>query len=290
MDTLQALQALGVTKDDLNPDHRHQLDEVGYFVVENVFSREAATAMAEEFDRLHALEQAGGSEVHVEPGARRVSDIFNKTDIFDPCLAVKPILAAAHYLLGEIKLHGANLRDPAAGGGHQQLHADVPKKSPQDWWVLNAILLFDDVTLDSGPTRVVPGSHHWPPINVPLVNIGDWNPDDMPEEDKAQIPEDLDGLYPGEKYLTGSAGSVIIANSSLWHSGTVKKNEKPRRVLHLTYTRRDLPQQLTQIDYLTQPLFDRMSPAQRFLMEIEPSVDGSQVLRQPKLKSQGWWN
>ena len=290
MDTLQALQYLGVSQNDLSEAHRRQLDEVGYYMVENAFSPDAALAMAEEFDRLHAREEAGGTEVHVEPGARRVSDIFNKTDVFDQCLELKPILAAAYYLLGDFKLHGANLRDPATGGGHQQLHADVPKKSPQDWWVLNAILLFDDVTLESGPTRVVPGSHLWPPINVPLVNIGDWSADDLSDQDKAMIPEDLDGPYPGEKRLTGSAGSIVIANSSLWHSGTAKQNGKPRRVLHLTYTRRDLPQQLTQLDYLTPALYDRMSPAQRFVMEIEPPAEGQQILRQPKLKSDGWWN
>ena len=35
--------------------------------------------MAAEFERLHALERdTGGKEVHVEPGARRLSNIFNK--------------------------------------------------------------------------------------------------------------------------------------------------------------------------------------------------------------------
>lgn len=290
MEILEALQDLEVSESDLEKEQRRQLDDVGYFVVENVFSKNDAAVMAAEFDRLHAQEDAGGAEVHVEPGARRVSDIFNKTDVFDPCLAVKSILAASYYLLGDFKLHGANLRDPATGGGHQQLHADVPKKSPEDWWVLNAILLFDDVSLESGPTRVVPGSHRWPPINVPLVNIGDWNSDELSAADKAKIPDDLDSPYPGEVLITGSAGSIVIANSSLWHSGTAKQNNNPRRVLHLTYTRRDLPQQLTQLDYLTPALYDRMSPAQRYLMEIEPPAEGEKILRQPKLKSEGWWN
>jgi hypothetical protein len=68
--------------------------------------------------------------VHVEPGARRLSNIFNKSTVFDPLLEIKPALAAAHYVLGEIKVHGANIRDPVQGHGHQQLHVDVPKSSP----------------------------------------------------------------------------------------------------------------------------------------------------------------
>ena len=85
--------------------------------------------MRDEFERIHATEaETGGHEVHVEPGARRISNIFNKTDGFDICLNLPPVLAAAHYLLGEIKVHGANLRDPMKGYGHQALHVDVPKK------------------------------------------------------------------------------------------------------------------------------------------------------------------
>ena len=89
----------------------------------------------------------GGHEVHVEPGARRVSNIFNKTDAFDKCLWIPEVLAASAYLLGEIKLHGANLRDPVKGYGQQDLHVDVPKKFADDWWVVNSMIMFDDMTL-----------------------------------------------------------------------------------------------------------------------------------------------
>ena len=89
--------------------------------------------------------------------------------------------------------------------------------------------------------------------------------------------------------ITAKAGSVVITNSSLWHSGTVKNADFHRRVCHLTYTRRDLPQQLTQIDFLTKRLYDRMNAAHRFLMEIEPE-DAAGIKRQKKLEHSGWWN
>ena len=81
---------------------------------------------------------------------------------------------------GEIKVHGANIRDPVKGHGAQALHVDVPKKFNDDWWVVNAMILFDDMTLENGPTRVVPGSHLWAPINVPVVNQGDGSPSRFP--------------------------------------------------------------------------------------------------------------
>ena len=290
MYTKQALRALGV-KGDLSVEQKHTLDEVGFIIVEDVITKTQAGEMAAEFERLHALEkEVGGNEVHVEPGARRLSNIFNKSTIFDPLLAIGPALAAAHYLLGEIKVHGANVRDPVKGHGHQKLHVDVPKKFADDWWLVNAMILFDDMTLDNGPTRVIPGSHRWAPINVPVVNQGDWEPSPLSADEQARVPKDLDAPYSGEVLVTAPAGAAVILNSSGWHSGTRKNSDAPRRLIHLSYTRRDLPQQLVQLDHLTQDLYERMPPEQRYLLEIEPPREGDGVLRHPQRAQKGWWN
>jgi hypothetical protein len=296
MYTKQALRELGVTAKELSADRLRQLDDQGFISIENFYSKAEAREMAEEFDRLHAAEgEKGGHEVHVEPGAPRVSNIYNKTDRYDSCLSCKPLLAAAHHMLGEIKLHGANLRDPLPGKGHQDLHVDVPKKFADDWWVTNALVLFDDMTRDNGPTRIIPGSHHWQPVNVPYVNIGDWVPAPVTPEEQARVPKDLAAPYPGELLVTAPAGSVVIMNSSMWHGGTRNTNGARRRVLHLTYTRRDLPQQLVQRDYLTDGLYKRMSPAQRYLMDIEPMSEdqmhlASRSARKEGEHAKGWWN
>jgi hypothetical protein len=292
MYTKQALREIGLTGDELSAGQREALDRDGFFIAERVYSPAECREMAEEFDRLHAAEGArGGAEVHVEPGAPRVSNIFNKTTVYDRCLACEPLLAAAQHLLGEFKLHGANLRDPLRGQGHQDLHVDVPKLFADDWWVANAIVLFDDMTLDNGPTRVVPGSHHWPAMNVPYVNRGDWVAAPLTPEEAARVPQDLAAPYPGEVLATAPAGSVIVVNSSMWHGGTRNVSGNRRRVLHLTYTRRDLPQQLVQRDYLTEALYRRMSPAQRFLLDIEPLPEG--VVAKGAARPEGattWWN
>ena len=291
MYTRQALRELGVLPDTLSESQKRQFDSQGFFTVENVLSSGDVERMRSEFERIHAAEKdQGGHEVHVEPGARRISNIFNKTEAFDKCLWIPQVLAASAYLLGEIKVHGANLRDPVKGYGQQDLHVDVPKKFADDWWVVNSMIMFDDMTLDNGPTRVVPGSHMWAPINVPYVNIGDWEPAPLSAEDKARMPKDLGAPYPGEMLVEAPAGSAVICNASMWHAGSLKKSDKPRRMLHLTYTRRDLPQQLTQLDYLTPELYRRMSPTQRYLMEIEPPGQGDGILRQPKKDHKGWWN
>lgn len=291
MYTKQALHQLGIRMDCISAYQKSQLDEQGFFIVENVLNAHDVQVMRDEFERVHAAEkERGGHEVHVEPGARRISNIFNKTTAFDKMLAIPEVLAASAYALGEIKLHGANLRDPVKGYGQQDMHVDVPKRFADDWWVINSMIMLDDMTLDNGPTRVVPGSHKWAPINVPYVNIGDWEPEPLSVEDEARIPKDLSAPYPGEVLVQAPAGSAIICNSSMWHSGTIKHGDAPRRMMHLTYTRRDLPQQLLQLDYLTPELYNRMGPEQRYLMEIEPPPSGDGVLRQPKKDHKGWWN
>ena len=291
MYTKQALHELGVGPATLTEAQKRQFDDLGYVIVENALTPEDCARMRDAFERIHAAEnEKGGHEVHVEPGARRLSNIFNKTDVFDKCLWIPEVLAMSAHALGEIKVHGANLRDPVKGYGHQELHVDVPKKFADDWWVVNSMIMFDDMTLDNGPTRIVPGSHHWAPINVPYVNIGDWEPTPLSPEDEARVPKDLLAPYPGEVLVEAPAGSAIICNSSMWHAGTLKKSDKPRRMLHLTYTRRDLPQQLVQLDHLTEGLYARMSPVQRYLMEIEPPKPGDGILRQPKKHGNTWWN
>lgn len=291
MYTKQALRELGVTPSTLSDSQKEQLAERGFVIVENVLTPDDCRAMANAFEKLHDAEKdQGGHEVHVEPGARRLSNIFNKTNAFDKCLWIPEVLAASAYLLGEIKVHGANIRDPVKGHGKQDLHVDVPKRFDDDWWVVNSMIMFDDMTLDNGPTRIVPGSHQWAPINVPYVNIGDWEPAPLSPEDEARVPKDLSAPYPGEVLVEAPAGAAIICNSSMWHAGTQKKTDAPRRMLHLSFTRRDLPQQLVQLDHLTQGLYDRMSPAQRYLLEIEPPREGDTILRQPRKRGRTWWN
>jgi ectoine hydroxylase-related dioxygenase (phytanoyl-CoA dioxygenase family) len=94
--TKQALYDLGSSLNAITATQKRQLDDNGLFIVENVLSTDEITTMRSEFERLHAAEAGqGGHEVHVEPGARRLSNIFNKTDAFDKVLEIPEILAAS---------------------------------------------------------------------------------------------------------------------------------------------------------------------------------------------------
>ena len=96
MYTKQALHELGVAT-DLTGSQKQKLDDDGFFIVEGMLSRDDCTSMSREFEKIYASERdKGGHEVHVEPGVRRVSNIFNKTQAYDKCLELGLVLAAAH--------------------------------------------------------------------------------------------------------------------------------------------------------------------------------------------------
>ncbi len=277
MNTLQAMITLGLDP-ELTEAQRSALDEYGYFIVPDVFTPAEVAEMKAEIARLTALEgKFGGHEVHIEPGAPRLSNIFNKSAAFDRCLRCQPTLAAARYLLREIRVYSLNARNPMKGEGQQPLHADVPRVHPTDWRVVNSMVMLDDMTEDNGPTRVVPGSHRWVPLNVPDVNMAEVSHIEVRPEDKPLIPADPKAAYPGEVRVTGMAGSVAVINGHIWHGGTRNQSGASRQVLHLAIGRRDIPQQLVEREHLTDALWARSGAAERFLLDIEgaaPKVHG----------------
>ena len=46
-----------------------------------------------------------------------------------------------------------------------------------------------------------------------------------------------------EELVTGSAGTVVVMNSHMWHGGTASRTDRCRRALHVFYMRNDKPQQ-----------------------------------------------
>jgi ectoine hydroxylase-related dioxygenase (phytanoyl-CoA dioxygenase family) len=271
MDTMQALTELGVRGPGLSLKQRKHLDEQGFIVLYDLFTVEETRTFAAEFDRLYGIEgDNAGLEVHQEVGAPRISDIFNKSTTYDLCLKSRPILDAAQHLLGEIKLHGANMREPLRGQGHQDLHSDLPKRTRRDWQAINALIAFDDIDAGNGAPRIVPKSHLWPPIISYPLKAEMVYLDGTPR-DTARVPADRAAPYPSEVVVELPAGAAVLINGSLWHGGTQNVSGRRRRMLHLSFTRRDLPQQLVQQNFLTPPLGMRLTPALGYLLDITPT-------------------
>lgn len=252
MDMRSTLQSFGVSAETLTEPQKQELDEQGYLPLPGLMTAQQVRAIRARVEQLIAAEgdQAGG-ELNQEAGTHRLANLADKDPLFDICHSHPRVLAAMnHVLKGDFKLSSLNGRAALPGQGGQAFHADWSGGvDPSDFQVCNSIWLLVDFTEENGATRVVPGSH----------NTGQ-HPQDALDDPMAAHPDEI--------LLTGSAGTVVIFNSHLWHAGTVNHTQTPRYALHSYFTRRHQPQQQSQRDMLSRKTIARLSPAQRFILDL----------------------
>jgi phytanoyl-CoA dioxygenase PhyH len=222
-----ALRELGVSPRHLSAAEKARLDEDGFLPLPGLLSAGQLQVIRRRLAELATAEgQRAGAEVHQEEGTGRLADLVNTDPVFDVCFTCPRVLGAIAHVLGDFTLSSLNSRAALPGHGHQRLHADWGKAvSPGNYRVCNSIWLIDDFTEFNGATRVVPGSHR-----------------------SARLPREvmanLTSPHPGEVKILGTAGTVVIFNSHLWHGGTLNVPGRPRRALHSYFCRRGLKQQL----------------------------------------------
>jgi ectoine hydroxylase-related dioxygenase (phytanoyl-CoA dioxygenase family) len=157
-----------------------------------------------------------------ESGTRHPSDLINRSQAFHGIFTQPKVLAAIHYILRRsFRLSQFSGRDPLPGYGQQGLHADwMHRASNEPAYVVTAIWMLDDFRKDNGATRVVPGTHRLP----------------------GQVPKamaDPSAHHPDELIVAGQAGSVLLFNGHLWHSGTRNDSRGSRRALQSVFWARE---------------------------------------------------
>ena len=251
MNMQQALSAFGVTDSTLSADEKQQLDEHGYLSLPGVLSTAQAEALRTRFQELMREEgDEAGLEVHQEAGTERLANLVDKDPLFEICFTHPQVLAAMnHVLQGDFKLSSLNGRAALPGEGHQSLHADWSEGvDPSNYQVCNSLWLLVDFTRENGATRIVPGSHR--SGQVPQTALDD---------PRAEHPE--------EALVTGTAGTVVIFNSHLWHGGTVNRTESRRYALHSYFTRRHHIPQTNFQALISESTLARLSPEARFILD-----------------------
>ena len=239
----------------LTDSQKRQLDEDGCLALPGLMSVRLLMELRARVEELFLAEGEGaGSEFKAEPGARRLANLINKGPVFEQVMLEPAVLEAVEFVLGpKFKLSSFNVRDASPHGeGAQPLHVDSGAVADeQGYWVCNSIWMLDDFTAENGATRVVPGSHRW--RRVP--------------------PPGLYGTYPGERLVTGPAGTVIVMNAHTWHGGTPNRTTSPRRAMHIYFTRWDKPQQQYQKQLLSAEVQARLSPQARQLLALDDALN-----------------
>jgi ectoine hydroxylase-related dioxygenase (phytanoyl-CoA dioxygenase family) len=233
-----ALEQCGVTEMTLAPREKEALDRQGYLVLADVLDDDRLARLRAAFEA--ALAQGKRHGVHVQMDWHDA--------VFDGLYTHPKVLAAAYHVLRRpFKSTGVVGRDPAPGQGQQALHTDWPRAPAEPFQIVTALWLLDDYTPDNGATRVVPGSHKMP----------------YPLPKRMAQPE---SRHPEEKFVIATAGSVLIFNSHLLHSGTRNRSGKRRRVLQCPYAARDV------VHLMGDPpeLPERLPAAVRYLLGGQP--------------------
>jgi ectoine hydroxylase-related dioxygenase (phytanoyl-CoA dioxygenase family) len=235
----------------LAPSEKKQLDELGYLVLPGFVPPPMLAALR---DRVEALwEQEGseaGSEFRHEPGARRLANLVDKGAIFAEVVSMPKILECVEHVIGpSYKLSSLNARSTNPNSEESQpWHADSAAIADErGYWVCNSIWMLDDFTAENGATRMIPRSHTW-----------------------CRLPEPGDtSSRPDEELVTGTAGTVVIMNTHMWHGGTANRTGRCRRALHGFYTRGDKPQQQYQKALLRPETVAALTPLQRRVLAID---------------------
>lgn len=188
----------------LHGQEMEALDRDGYIVVADALDRGWLERLMLAFARAPA--QADGTQ-HV-----RLDDSTPEIEAWRALERHPRVAAAAAHILKEPfevrDLHG---RNPLPGYGQQGLHPDwAPRPAGHPYVAVTALWMIDAFTEENGATRVVPGSHRLP---RPLPRA---------------MAQPL-ARHPQERIVTGSAGSVLILNGHLLHSGRRNQSAGTRR-------------------------------------------------------------
>jgi hypothetical protein len=238
---------------DLSADLERLLEEEGFVILPGVLSGAEVARFVDRVEALFATEGgAAGSEFKQEPGARRLANCVDKGRIFEQVMENPLVLECVEMVLGrEFKLSSLNVRsaNPHANCG-QPLHADSGAIADEKgYWVCNSLWMLDEFTKENGAVRVVPGSHRWRRLPDPGASVE------------------------GEKLVTGKAGTVVVMNAHMWHGGTDNRSDKPRRAMHVYFTRRDKPQQQYQKQMVRPEVQARLSAMGRKLLALDDPLN-----------------
>ena len=241
----ELLAQFDITQTPLSPHEREALDREGYVVLPGVVDVDWLEQLRAAFES--GCEKDGGATVVKESGTRHLNDLVNRDPVFEDVYTHPRVLAAVHHILRDaFRVSQIGGRDPLPGYGQQGLHADWTARSKgEPFRIVTAIWLLDDFTGENGATRVVPGTHHL--LTQPPKSLAD--------------PA---SRHPDQRIIVAKAGSVLVFNGHLWHSGTANKSPRPRRVVQCSFVGRD-EVRFTRIK-VDSP--ERLSPVARYILGV----------------------
>ncbi len=200
----------------------------GYLVFENVLTPPQLeflrTLVAEAEERWRREPDLGGER---DPHFEQIAGILEYHPGFLDLVLHPEIFPRICDAIGpDVQLldHACYITRPGGEVKGSAWHTDVGRRiggvyHPRSTIMVRVLWTLTDVTLESGPTLVLPGSHRFPPdFTIPAV---EW-PEEMPGAQRIVVP----------------AGSAYFFNGNLWHAPSNNVGKETRRVVLFNYGHR----------------------------------------------------
>ncbi len=240
-------------------DLERHADEIltrGYTVVPAVLDAGEIAAARAALDDVFAREDAIAEQRHWKTPTYRVAYMLPQKHAFFRDAPLNPrVLPLMRRVLGDdCVINSLNGLTMISGGETQRLHKDS-MSIPGHVMYVNALHTLDDFTVANGCTRLIPGSQ-----DRPLHRDKPW----MTNTDEAWIDAFESEAIPVE----APAGSLIAYNGGLWHAGSRNTTARPRRALHLFYSRPWVRPQWDFARSLSPDVIAAMTPPQREIFGV----------------------
>ena len=190
------------------------IKERGFAILPRFLERDVVARVCREmkpiFDLTTSREITSGSGVRRKgySGVQtvHVHNLFSKTRAVDE-FAINPLLLKIiEGVLGlNFQISVATAMCPDPGTDPQGFHQDdghYPLPRPRPTFIANTLIALDDFTKENGATRLVPFSHNW----------------------TAPVRQDVEF-----EYAEMEAGSLLVFDGALWHSGGGNRTSEMRR-------------------------------------------------------------
>ncbi|MBN9393365.1 MAG: phytanoyl-CoA dioxygenase family protein [Chloroflexi bacterium] len=244
----ELFEAVGANDKTLTRAEKDSLDRQGFLIVPGLLDKKWLEQLRAAFEQLlEEHEKENGQHARQTTGTRHVPISLAPGQIFEDVYTHPKLLAAVRHILGDdLRFGGIHGRDPLPGFGQQGLHSDAPPRQPgSPYLVVTSLWALDDFTIKNGATRLVPGTH---------TETG------LPPKETRQPNYN----HPGQIFAVAPAGSAIIFNGHLWHSGTQNNSQEPRRTLQCVHIAPGYPYYTS----IGQNVPEGVGPAARYLMTV----------------------
>ena len=198
-----------------------QIRERGYAVVEGIIP--AADVGRIRDDIVAAADEFGSKD----PRNTYLATTINYTQSFAPYVADARILAIVESFFGpHARVSSTSTQINERDNKRGEWHADwpytpfnaghIPQPIPDVVMHLTSILMLVDFTEENGGTLIRPGSHTW---GTNPGYDGEERYDDYPDQVQAE----------------GTAGSMLVMDSRIWHAVAVNRTSERRAALVVRY-------------------------------------------------------